>query len=272
MNTMFAGREGGFMSITALLLDILIVVVLVIRALHYARKGFVSSLIDLGGTLVAIVAAGFVGTKLAPVIFNSWFRPGLLNRTVEAMNDAGVTTLGELLKKVVAFVPQDFLRKMLGIADTAITGASQQVAERIVDTAIAPMIIPMISIVLFLVVFLVLRLIVAVVAKHAVKMNKLPVLGGANKILGAAMGVLITLLYTFLLMCILWALDAVYGVATEWFGQSIMYKLFYPFKVSNRANYSGNWIGELAFYHKNRVARFVVNIVAVEPGKHALPE
>lgn len=221
------------MSVTALLLDILIVVVLVICMLHHVRKGFISSLIDFGGTLIAIAAAGLAGAKLAPVIFNSWFRPGLVNRTMETMNDAGVTTLSELLKKVVAFVPQDFLRKVLGISDTAITGSSQQAAERIVDTAIAPMITPLISIVLFLVVFLVLRLIVAVVAKRAVKMNKLPVLGGANKILGAVMGVLIALLYTFLLMCILWALDAVYGVATEWFGQSLMYRLFYPFNIFN---------------------------------------
>lgn len=220
--------------IPSLALDILVVVVLVSCILYYSHKGLVGGIVDFFGSFAALAVSIWGGMRLAQPIFDNWFRERLLEHTFEALNDQAVTTLDQVLERVVGYVPQDMLASILGYANAPITSTSMQAAEMVVDTVIAPILVPLITLMVFVAIFLLGRAVVFIISAMVSRVNKVPVAGKVNKILGAVAGLLIGLLYTFLIMCVIWGVDAAYmenGLGVYYFSQSIVYRLLLPLNI-----------------------------------------
>lgn len=215
------------MITTSILLDVVVVGLLVGCALYYRHKGFLSSIIVLVGSLVALLVGLFAGNRMAPLVFNSLFRNSMVTRTAAAIEAHGGQQIDAVLGQELDFLPESARESAIARAD-GFENISAGMAETMVDKVIAPLIIPMISVVLFLLFFLLLRLLFGVLAKVLSGVNAIPVVGGANRALGLITGILVGALYGFLVLCCVWALDAVYGgtgFGQEWFGSSIIYNV-----------------------------------------------
>lgn len=204
-------------AICALCVDILLLAVIVIFTAIYAKKGFVTGIIELCGTLVSVIAAWIVSKQFSPKVFESFFEENLLAKVSNAVSaNQGVLTLEEILNKIRGFLPANIADFLLGdinaqsVFDTAAPDIAHQVVEQIVE----PMIVPIISVIMFFAVFAIAKLLINLIAAALTNVNKIPVVGNVNRALGIVVGLLVGVVNSFLLLCVLWAVAIVTG--NEW--------------------------------------------------------
>lgn len=218
----------------SLILDITAAALLLLCAIIYAKKGFASGLVNFLGTLAALIIAGLFATNFSPVIFDNFFRPGLEKNTAAAISAGGVQNINDLLKQVVGFLPDSVIRTISEQLGSSLDFSAADIANQVVTTVIAPLVIPIIAIVIFFVAFLLMRVIIGVLSNMLQIVNKVPLLGSANRLLGIAMGLLIGVLYAYIAFSIIWAVDVAYsgGVAAgEYFSSSFAWNTLYRFNV-----------------------------------------
>lgn len=215
--------------VSSVIFDIICVALIVICAAYFAAKGLLAGLLSLVGTLVCLVASFFAGRELALPVFNGLFRDRLIQSTSDAIAEHAVTNINELLDQVVGFLPDFVKQPIIDQFGTVTLFDSWDFATRVVDEVISPLIVPIIAVVLFVIVFILLRLLFNIITKLLRGVNRVPVIGTANRVLGGVAGIVVGLLYVFLLVVVLSALSSLYGSELDpggLFGRSIFYRLF----------------------------------------------
>lgn len=206
------------MNVFSIIFDIIIVLVVVLTARMYGKKGFVACVLSFVGFLAAILISLAVSTWLAPSIFNSMFRDNMETQIMSALNVDGVNTINDMLVNIFGFLPAETIQSISGEIGQTVVSATPEVAENIVDTIIKPMVVPIISFVIFIIVFIVIRIVLSILARMFRGVNSIPVIGAGNKALGFVFGVAIGLLYAFLLLCFLWGIASISG-SISWIQQ-----------------------------------------------------
>lgn len=222
------------MSVSSLALDIIVLAIFVICIFYYRAKGLLGSLVDLFGTIGCVVASWIVSGRMAPRIFNEVFRPRIEQEVFEAMAQQTSGTINDLLTSLFGWLPQETVESMTLAVEQGAGEAGANIGKVVVDSVVAPIVTPLITIVVFIALFFVLRLLLSLVAKLLGVLAKAPVVNGANKLLGMVVGVIMACLYTFLILCIIWGIDAVMGgegFGSVYFSQSIVHKLTYWMNV-----------------------------------------
>ena len=181
------------MTDAAMIIDIIFLAVLLITAIRAYIDGFFTSVIRLIGTLGSVFAGWYVSDNYTGYIFDNYLRAPLTERSynflLQASRDIDIRTA---LSSVIGNWPQDFL-------DTALQKAEEVMAQLLVPTMdsavylvdefIAPAVTACLGIVLFLVCFLAVRIVCSVLAGLFKTVNKVPVLGTANRLAGFASGI-----------------------------------------------------------------------------------
>lgn len=210
-------------SITGLLYDLLFVVVLFLAASSGWRRGFVSSLTLLIGSVAGIFGAVFVARSAGPVIYNEYVGASIAEKVSAALAESG----GDAAAAVqgLTFLPQS-IRDTLVNTMTEITGeATPHVIE-----VLEPIILPLIQVILFLVVCIVVRWLFRALAWALRGCNAIPLVGSLNRVLGLALGLVSGALNCWLLSLGLWlagmlANGQVEILSGSVLGQSFIYSL-----------------------------------------------
>lgn len=194
-----------------MIFDLVCLFILIICSIYYARKGLLAGIFSFVGGIVAVVASTLIARALALPIFDQFFRPSLEKSVAEAIAEYSAITVEELMANVASFLPQaavDAMSQQLG--DTS--GLTPDVfAARVIEDVVQPLVIPIITIIVFLVLFALLRVLLGMLISVFTSANRLPLLGTANKALGAVMGVLVGAFYIFLAVVILSAFGVAFG-------------------------------------------------------------
>lgn len=220
------------MTTASAIFDISALVLLVICTLYYARKGFLSGIISLAGTVASIVLSYFISRNLAPSFFASFIRPGLEERIAAALaqqTEMTVQGLQAALESVVGFLPDYAAAAVVNAYEYSSTPNAAEFAAGMVTDLIEPMFTPVIALVLFVLSFMLLRILFGVLNRIVRGLARLPLLGTANSALGAAMGVFVAAVYVFLAVMLLGATYAALGGLSPLdnpFTGSIFYRLF----------------------------------------------
>lgn len=211
------------------ILDILVVLLLVWMTLCYMRKGFAAGILDFFGTLISVGAALWSADVLSPTLFEKLFRDNLITRTTNVLNSSeGVVTISEIVKRLSSFLPQNIIDTFLKQSGgTTFDMSAPNVAQRIVEEVVQPLVLPVISILVFFMVFIVCRIIVNFIVAALKNINKIPLVGTANKALGAGAGLLVGLVYGYLLVCAVWALAVITGGDFQFFKESSLSQSFF---------------------------------------------
>lgn len=215
---------------TSIIFDIICFALIIGCTIYFASKGLLAGLLSLLGTIASLVIAFFASRALAPNIFEWLFRDRLIDSTHAAIAEHAVANIGDLLDEVVGFLP-DFVKEPIiaQFGGDITLFDSWEFATRVVDDVITPIVTPIIAVILFVIIFALLRLLFSVLTRLLRGVNRVPVIGTANRVLGGVAGVLIGLLYVFLLVVVLSALSSLYGSEADpggLFGRSLFYRLF----------------------------------------------
>lgn len=226
-----AGKDILMKITPAILIDLILLAVLVVTMVRYAKKGFVSGLISLVGSLISLALAWIVSGSVSPVVFENFFKSGLTERMAEALQKQGASGVSTILDGLSAFLPQRFLDDIAGRASELFHSGAPDLAQRVVEELIAPLVVPLITVVLFFATFVLCRVLVSLLVTSLTNLNKIPVIGGVNRLLGIAVGFAAGLIHVLLGLCLLWAVVVITngtlpGLNDAALSGSILYRLF----------------------------------------------
>lgn len=219
------------MLVQSLIMDIVAVLVIVLCVAYYSKKGFVAGVINFIGTLAALVAGWLAAKYLSPIIFNSFFRPGLEDSIATTITQNGVQDMGGLLQQVLSALPDELVNSIVAAMDPSLDFTAGDIARQVVDQVVAPLVIPFISVIVFFVVFALVRVLFVVIRVLLSSIARMPLISTANSALGAAVGVLIAALYIYLGLCVVWGYDYLspaQRLGETYFSRSIVFSLLEP--------------------------------------------
>ena len=219
----------------SLLFDILCVVVWLALAIHYARKGFLSSVVQLSGTLLSVIGARAFSSWAATRVFDRFLAGSFRDQIAASISSGGVVDLTAIADQYAGFLPETFRASIVEACERSISAVLADnavvLADTIVQKVIAPLLTPVISLVLFFVAFALLRMAVSFLVTVLGLVNRLPVIGSVNQMLGWGVGAAASIVDIYLVLCVLWAIIVVTGgnltvLNDTVMSGSIFYKLF----------------------------------------------
>lgn len=212
----------------SLILDLVLLAVLVSTALYYRKKGFVAGIVHLGGTLISLIGAWLAASTVSPAVFEKFFKEGLVEKIHTAIDGQATVNLADMVERFAGFLPDSLKQSILSAADGVLDGGAPDAALSIVENVIAPLLVPIISIVVFFVCFAICRLLVGLLTAMLTGLNRIPVVGSLNRVLGFVTGAVAGLLNVFILLCAAWAILVITGGNSSWWNEAMLEKsLFY---------------------------------------------
>lgn len=215
----------------ALILDILLIVVIALTAFRYMKKGLVAGLLDLVGNLLALLVAWIASDRISPTVFENFFKQGLIEKITQTVQEQGTSGLTMLVENFSSILPGGMATEMTRSLQEILGSGAPDLAVRIVDTILTPLIVPMITVVLFFIAFALCRLVISMLVAVLTNINKIPVLGSVNQLLGILVGVAGGVLNAVLLLCLIWAVVAITNnnlpvLNHDTLSGSVLYSLF----------------------------------------------
>ena len=214
--------KGDLNMSTGLIIDIVLLVIAAVTIIRYTFKGALKAVFSFAKTFVALFLA-YVLRKPAAMLINTLFMErsvtGWVYDSLYAASQ-GIKPDGVDLVKLYNDMPSFFTKILSGFgldaegieaAFDSIPGATEAEITAIsenIGTSIATMLSTIIG---FVAVFLLALLVLTIVVHVLDKLTHLPIINFANKLLGAAIGVLISLL-------IIWIVSVIAGFLVNYIG------------------------------------------------------
>ncbi len=174
--------------------DLILIAAVVAALLIGRRYGAARMLFLIAGVLCALIASSVLSSVAAQLFFENFMRDKLISSVTQALPDSG--SFAELLGTLSSdssLAAGILLLLGLGSDEAAqferiIDEAAGSAAQTIVDSLVAPLVIGLLRSISFILIFIILSVIVKFIAKSLGLVNKAPVIGGANRFLGALLG------------------------------------------------------------------------------------
>ena len=182
------------------IVDIILVVVFALVILISAKKGFFKSLVDLIGSLVAVLVAKLLSEGAAKAVFDGFVYKGAESALMQSLGEAGSTDYVEQIENALASLPEGLngILQIMGIDSQSLmdklSGVNlngDNLVESLMNSVVVPLGTAVVQFVLFVVFAIALIFAVKLLAKLIDKIvKKLPVIKGFNKTMGAVFGIL----------------------------------------------------------------------------------
>ena len=180
--------------------DIIIIAVFFLTVFVSYKKGFIRSLFDLIGTLLAFTAARIFSQSLAPQGYEMLISKPARAALSSSLGKVGTTDYGAQVEEAIASIPDSFsgIMELIGIDKQAIldqVSASELAQGNLVDTIMNKVVEPVGTAVIQFVLFVILAVVLTVAIKVAVRLldfivKKIPAVKQLNSSLGILVGVL----------------------------------------------------------------------------------
>lgn len=213
------------------IIDIALLVVLVLTVIQYWGKGLLAGLCELLGNVFAAVGAYVFAGRVSGELFDNFLKSGMVEKVSESINQtAGAVRASEVVEAIFSFLPQNLVNTLWEKADQLIEvsqGTAGEAAAQLVDTVIAPVVVPLISIAVFFVFFILARMFISLLVATLTNINKVPIVGGANRLLGALVGFVSGGISVYLLTCVLGAIVLVTAGGIPFLGLDTLRESFF---------------------------------------------
>lgn len=222
------GKEGVSLPYLA---DAVIVVIFLLFIILGVKRGFVRSVLDLVGTLAAMLVSMWFSGIAAQWVFSTFLQESLTRQIAEALQAAPAADAAEAVLSVVPEILRGGL-EAFGITSDAINqavaGTSGQAAEAVV-AVLSPMVVSVLRGLFALVLFVFLLVIFRILSGVVCRIFRLPVLRQLDKGLGILLGVAQAALITVLLC---FCAQALISVSSPWLVETIQASQVYQFYLS----------------------------------------
>lgn len=178
-----------------LIYDLVLVVGMVLFIRQGARQGMVKTLAQVIGYILSWGASLLLSIIAAQLVFDAFIKPPVKKSLVSLFTGgSGGESLAVQLEKIMGKIPQPVLQ-LLGIDassamqfDMTVSGAAEKLSVEVINQIIAPVVLLFLKALLFVVFFVVLSFVVRRVVGVLGFVNKVPLVGQANALLGGVLG------------------------------------------------------------------------------------
>lgn len=201
------------MSISQII-DVIVILLVISMVLTSYRKGFVRSVVELVGYVVAVVAARILCMPAGDWIYAHFFRSeagSLVSKYLASLASGAGEGLGSLLSQY-HISPEVLPSQLAGGAAVTSGTASSALMSAVVD----PIGLAVCRGLAFAVIFFLVLWAIGLVAAMSQSLNRIPVLGAVNRLFGAGVGVV----KAALLLCVLEAAVAALLPLSAFSGQA----------------------------------------------------
>lgn len=222
------GKEGVSLPYLA---DAVIVVIFLLFIILGVKRGFVRSVLDLVGTLAAMLVSMWFSGIAAQWVFSTFLQESLTRQIAEALQAAPAADAADAVLSVVPEILRGGLEAFGITSDTinqAVAGTSGQAAAAVV-AVLSPMVVSVLRGLFALVLFVFLLVIFRILSGVVCRIFRLPVLRQLDKGLGILLGVAQAALITVLLC---FCAQALISVSSPWLVETIQASQVYQFYLS----------------------------------------
>lgn len=222
--------------VIGILLDVVLVAILLLCIRGGSKNGFAKTVVSFAGIFIAIILAATLSKPAATFAYTN-FAQKPIETTIETAIKSQTDELSEsapsaqqlldgfdsATEKLPAFVKNMFKsdEKKAELSDHIVEQYTSDITEfskKITEAAVKPLIILIISVVVFFVLFFTVLIICAILSKALKIVNKLPLLGGVNSLLGGVLGALkgavIVLIINFVIVSVTSSGGDIFGIIT----------------------------------------------------------
>lgn len=185
--------------------DIVFVGVCVLFVAIGAHRGFIRSAAHFLGAVISACLAALLGGAVAQWIFDTLFRPALVERIGESLTNLGNGDTYTAVQGVLTTLPDFVLRALedAGVTAASITdtlaGQSGQAAELIADS-LSPVFVGFLKVLAVIVLFSLFMIVVRLLANVLSTTFRLPVLNAVNGLLGGVFGFLLAVVSIWIVL------------------------------------------------------------------------
>lgn len=195
-----------------IIIDVSIIAIVALMVLLQAKRGFVRTIVELVGCVLAAVIAFSAASYIANAVYENNIRESVVESVSQTVEQSGkidktqIDDLWESLPQVVKIaaagggIDKDSIISGL---DKAVKNGSGRVGEFLADDLIKPIVTSAISFVTAMILLAILMVLVRFIARKIDKVARLPILGTANAILGGVLGFLKGCVLIFLLIILI---------------------------------------------------------------------
>ena len=225
-------------------LIVLVLVFLIVFAAY--KKGFLRSVLSLGGFLIASVFSFVFGKMIAEGIFDSMVRPWLTSmvesEVVAGTNNNLTAAVDNMYQNLPGYLsgPLDFLfgskEQVLSNIQTAMNENSAGLTDSIVGL-LKPMMVVLISILTVLILFLLCMFALRVIDKMLIQVRRIPVIGTFDGLLGGIVGIFQAVLWMVILVFLVKSVILLTSNGLTWLNDevvdsTILFKWMYHLDVT----------------------------------------
>ncbi len=203
-------------------LDLILVAIIVICIKKGSDDGFAKTLISFLGVFIALVVAGVLCKPAANFTYNTFIKKPVattvenairgqiddISQSAPSINDIldgieeNIDTAPSFIKN--AFNIEEKRQELANSINKIYTSDITELSQRAADTIVKPIVITSVAAIVFVALFVIISIIIAIISKTLKLVNKIPLLGGVNKLLGGVIGALKGILIVLILN---WALS-----------------------------------------------------------------
>ena len=202
----------------SIILDLMVIIVFAFIVYTSYRKGLIRSIIELAGYLASFVVSSILSAPLGKWIFSTFLQPLISGQiknyiTSEIASKATTQANGALDSSGIANFANnipDAFKSMLGnynistdslqnAAGSAIASGSQTAANSLITNVVDPIAQIVSRGIAFVIIFALCMIAVKIVANMSSGVSKIPLIGSVNKVGGAVVGVLKSVLVLFII-------------------------------------------------------------------------
>ena len=172
----------------SIVLDLLVIAVIFFSAFISYRRGFVLTLLRSVGYFIAFPLSLFLSNLVSPLIWDGIVRGMVISNVASRLPD---TSIDSLVGKLPDFL-QGFNIKsseLFASLTNVKSPTKEDIATAITDNYISITALSIIGVIMTMVFVIILFIVVMILSRKLKVLNKVPLVGSANKILGGIVGV-----------------------------------------------------------------------------------
>lgn len=185
--------------------DLVFVGVCVVFVAIGAHRGFIRSAAHFLGAVISACLAALLGGAVAQWVFDTLFRPALVERIGESLSSIGNGDTYMAVQGVLATLPDFVLRALTDAGVTAasiteaLSGQSGQASEMIADS-LSPVFVGFLKVLAVIVLFSLFMIVVRIVANALSTAFRLPILSAVNGLLGGVFGLMLAVVSIWIVL------------------------------------------------------------------------
>ncbi len=185
--------------------DIVLISIIALSIIIGFYKGFASSSLEFLSSIISLIASYFIAGVIATFVFDTFLRADFIDSIFATMQSTAISSVdpSTIVNGFLSEIDADFLKGIANsfVADLGIGVVNPTVegATIIVDSVVRPVVEILIGFVAFIILFIILKLVVRSFAKSLELVNKIPLIGIGNRLMGIVSGGIIGVIYATLI-------------------------------------------------------------------------